>query len=607
LKPLGAAARALRLARRALLMPLTKEELCKAPYNQEHIFSGLGEAQKDSVLQQLNELNDKLPGGGLKGYLERARGLLKDAKDDKNPFEGQKPEVPQGQRLTGDAGPGTSSYAELEKIGMDQLSKTCFCLVAGGLGERLGFPGIKIGIVAEVTSGVTFAEMYARYILAFQAYARKVTGDSSLELPLAIMTSGDTHEKTVELLEENSYFGLSNKQVTLMKQELVPALMDIDARIAVKDGHVETKPHGHGDVHALLHQHGLPKKWADEGREWLLLFQDTNPLPFRSLCAVLGVSKNNSFVMNSVTVPRVPGEAVGGICKLTDAAGKGLTINVEYNQLDPLLKGTPTGGDVADASGFSPYPGNINVLVFRVPEMSQRLESTGGIVPEFVNPKWADAAKSKFKSPTRLECMMQDYPRLCTAADKVGFTQLERLMCFTCVKNNLEEAAKKNPHDCALSAEADIYACNLQMLKLAGGIKVEIEPPEDVTFLGITAKIGARIIMHPSFAVSLEQMKEKIKGQIKISNRSELIIDGDVVLNDLKLDGALRITGDGELDPRVITNAGSKLEKLTDWQLKNIYPPYIQIRGYRRVELAVENVPMISGNSCYSGVSCAIQ
>lgn len=34
-----------------------------------------------------------------------------------------------------------------------------------------------------------------------------------------------------------------------------------------------------------------------------------------------------------------------------------------------------------------------------------------GLVPEFVNPKYADAAKSKFKKPTRLECMMQDHPK----------------------------------------------------------------------------------------------------------------------------------------------------------------------------------------------------
>ena len=55
-----------------------------------------------------------------------------------------------------------------------------------------------------------------------------------------------------------------------------------------------------------------------------------------------------------------------------------------------------------------------------------------------------------------------------TEEDKVGFTQLDRVMCFTCVKNNLADAVKKNPPDCALSAEADIYACNARLLSLAG-------------------------------------------------------------------------------------------------------------------------------------------
>merc|ERR1719215_764138 len=135
------------------------------------------------------------------------------------------------------------------------------------------------------------------------------------------MTSGDTHAKTLELLEANANFGLSKNQLTLMKQELVPALKDVEARIASKGGQVETKPHGHGDVHSLLHETGLPKKWASEGREWLLIFQDTNPLPFRSLCAVLGVSAKNNFVMNSVAVPRLPKEAIGGICTLQDSKG----------------------------------------------------------------------------------------------------------------------------------------------------------------------------------------------------------------------------------------------------------------------------------------------
>ena len=43
----------------------------------------------------------------------------------------------------------------------------------------------------------------------------------------------------------------------------------------------------------------------------------------------------------------------------------------------------------------------------------------------------------KFKSPTRLECMMQDFPRLCTKEDKVGFTQLERFLVVGSSLNRL--------------------------------------------------------------------------------------------------------------------------------------------------------------------------
>ena len=57
----------------------------------------------------------------------------------------------------------------------------------------------------------------------------------------------------------------------------------------------------------------------------------------------MGVSAKNSYVMNSVAIPRIPGESIGGICRLLDDKGSSLTLNVEYNQLDPLLKETPSG------------------------------------------------------------------------------------------------------------------------------------------------------------------------------------------------------------------------------------------------------------------------
>jgi len=74
-------------------------------------------------------------------------------------------------------------------------------------------------------------------------------------LPLAIMTSADTHDRTEKLLNDNNYFGLKQEQVTLIKQGKVPALANNDAHFAQVEGKLEllAKPHGHGDVHTLVH------------------------------------------------------------------------------------------------------------------------------------------------------------------------------------------------------------------------------------------------------------------------------------------------------------------------------------------------------------------
>lgn len=126
------------------------------------------------------------------------------------------------------------------------------------------------------------------------------------------------------------------------------------------------------------------------GVKWVVFFQDTNGVIFRALPAVVGVSAANKFDVNSVCVPRTPGEAVGGICRLEHQNGKVLTVNVEYNQLDPLLRSTTaySSGDIADpATGNSPFPGNINCLVFGIERYVKVLNDTQGVVSEFVNPK----------------------------------------------------------------------------------------------------------------------------------------------------------------------------------------------------------------------------
>ncbi|CAM9666442.1 unnamed protein product, partial [Laminaria digitata] len=51
-----------------------------------------------------------------------------------------------------------------------------------------------------------------------------------------------------------------------------------------------TKPHGHGDVHALMHSTKTLGRWKEDGCKWVVFMQDTNGLALHTLAPVLGVS-----------------------------------------------------------------------------------------------------------------------------------------------------------------------------------------------------------------------------------------------------------------------------------------------------------------------------
>lgn len=122
-----------------------------------------------------------------------------------------------------------------------------------------------------------------------------------------------------------------------------------------------------------------------------------------------------------------------------------MTINVEYNQLQALLpkeqtykcverrgyarRSSPTDpnttsdsdmtarvsttNETANAQGdlsddcvvreYSIFAGNSNAFVVDLNVYVPILQQTSGQISEFVNPKYADASKTVFKKPTRLE------------------------------------------------------------------------------------------------------------------------------------------------------------------------------------------------------------
>lgn len=116
----------------------------------------------------------------------------------------------------------TEAFNAAEARGIGAFKDCAFVLVAGGLGERLGYTDIKISLPVETTTETCYLALYIGQILAMQEHSNRINGTSS-RVPLAIMTSDDTHLRTVELLRKHANFGMAADQVTIIKQEKVRA------------------------------------------------------------------------------------------------------------------------------------------------------------------------------------------------------------------------------------------------------------------------------------------------------------------------------------------------------------------------------------------------
>lgn len=119
--------------------------LCSDELKQSHLFRHWGEegdaspAVKRQFVEQLEELDNAYP-DGLKGYILNARKLLEKSRKGVNPLAGWKPSVPVGMSFE----LGSDEYNATEEKGRHELGSVGFVLVAGGLGERLGYNDIKV-------------------------------------------------------------------------------------------------------------------------------------------------------------------------------------------------------------------------------------------------------------------------------------------------------------------------------------------------------------------------------------------------------------------------------------------------------------------------------
>lgn len=136
------------------------------------------------------------------------------------------------------------------------------------------------------------------------------------------------------------------------------------------------------------------------------------------------------------------------------------------------------------------------------------------------------------------------------------------------------------------SAESDKYIQNQRKLKYAGAdLKVNDDFEKDlVAVAGIPITPGPRVVLCPAFAITQEEILEKIGGaeRCRISERSAVVLDGHrLTIKNMEVDGALVIRCGPDthvtVDGLTVQNKGWTLAELDP---SKDYDETVRIRGY---------------------------
>jgi UDP-sugar pyrophosphorylase len=461
------------------------------------------DAQCEALLAQINNLSNFYSGGAT-AYLDKARKLVDDFKNNRHEI----PEVMGLPKNITHIALG-NDYEELEEAARSRLGEVGIVLVAGGLGERLGSKQIKVSIECDLITGTSFLELYLAYLKHFGQLSGK-------KMHLFVMTSDDTHAQTVEFLSKFNYQDYVD--VHLEMQDKVPAMADLDANIDVNDEWVmQTKPHGHGDVHFLVKQSGVLDRWSADGVRYIYFIQDTNPFSLASLPVVLGNTIRNGHLLSFVGIKRKSEEPVGALV----VNEKGALCNVEYNVFDNYFKANKQPEE-KDAQGFGVFPGNINVFLMEMEEY-RRILGTIASMKEFINIKFDKTDPKKIAASWRVECLMQDISFSISDPKRINVAFFDRTMAFTTCKNNVvagkHASAKGLPSETIMQCENDLYYRNLTMLRYCGvqhsseNLSRSLERLEDSerSIENIKLVMTPRIFIDPSFGVLLRDIKKALE------------------------------------------------------------------------------------------------
>lgn len=197
---------------------------------------------------------------------------------------------------------------ELQARGMRLLEKAAVIKLNGGRSTTMG---------GEVPKGILIAKNGRSYLDIIAGQIAGVRKQWGAAVPLLLMNSFFTHERTLEVIRDFSIpIGtfIQGQVPRLVEQTLIPLQTGTEQDWA---------PPGHGDVYRSLHRSGLLDKLLAEGRRWVFISNLDN------LAAVL-----EPYILGLMEKESI--EFLIEVTDRTDADRKGGTLVVRNGRLDLL-------------------------------------------------------------------------------------------------------------------------------------------------------------------------------------------------------------------------------------------------------------------------------
>ncbi len=449
-----------------------------AAYGQEHLlafYDQLPPIQQSELLAQIESLDFGL-------ITELAAGVT-DVPDWHALAE--RAQSPPAIRLDGHENPYSAQDAAAAGRQAFAEGRVAVLVVAGGQGTRLGFPHPKGVYPIGPLSGRTLFQIHADRIAAANAMF-------GVSIPFLVMTSPATHDETVAYFEANDNLGLSD--VTIFCQATMPAVDIQTGRLMLAEKHrLFQSPNGHGGTLAALVDSGSLAKLQDRGIQYLFYFQVDNPLVDIADCAFAGYHVLSGSEMTSQVIGKTdPLEKVGNVVSVD-----GTLRIVEYSDLpeEHAKRRNPDGS-------LAIWAGSIAVHVFDIAFLDRCKDSADALPYHHAKKKVpfidGDGKRIEPTGPNaiKFERFIFDLLPLASNALVVEVSEAESF------------APLKNAPDAAKDTEATVQSAMVALhrhwlhsagAKVASGVKVEI---------------------HPGFAATLDQLRERIEpGRVIDENR----------------------------------------------------------------------------------------